>query len=151
MSTKQRLFLLAEMCLGMGTVMSLVGNCLAMGVTVRAWHTFLVWWAPTVIVSFGYAVLVVNRLVNGLIKRHTVQLSGTALQRRSNRIRSWTMLIVMCFSMCTWGLVIAGAIPGMPVVVIFVVWLRSLLLAYVVRGLVVQPLAMWIMRRVVPG
>jgi hypothetical protein len=53
--------------------------------------------------------------------------------------------------MCTWGLVTAGAIPGMPVVVIFVVWLRSLLLAYVVRGLVVQPLAMWIMRRVVPG
>jgi hypothetical protein len=95
MSTKQRLFLLAEMCLGMGTVMSLVGNSLAMGVTVRAWHTFLVWWAPTVIVSFGYAVLVVNRLVNGLIKRYTVQLSGTALQRRSNRIRSWTMLIVM--------------------------------------------------------
>lgn len=150
MSAKQRLFLLVEMCLGMGTVMGLVGNFLAMGITVAAWHTFLAWWFPTVVVSFGYALLVVNRLVNWLIKRHTVRLSGTVLQHRSNQIRSWTMLIVMCVTMCTWGLVTAGAIPGMPVVVILVVWVRSLLLAYVVRGLIIQPLAMRIMQRVVP-
>lgn len=150
MSTKQRLFLLAEMCLGMGTVMSLLGNFLALGVTVTAWHTFLVWWLPTVIVSFGYALLVVNQLVTWLIKRYTVQLSGMRLQQRSDRIRSWTMLIVMCITMCTWGLVTAGVMPGMPVVIVLLVWLRSLLLAYVVRALVVQPLAMWVMRRVVP-
>jgi hypothetical protein len=40
MSTKQRLFLTAEMCLGMGSIMSLIGNLFAMGWTTSAFHAF---------------------------------------------------------------------------------------------------------------
>lgn len=151
MSTKQRLFLTAEMCLGMGSIMSLIGNLFSMGLTQTAFNAFLVWWVPTVIFAFGYNLLVATNVTNFLIRRYTRDLTADEQQKRGQKIRSWTMIVVMCFSMCTWGLATAGAFPGMPITAVLIVWARSFVLAYIVRGLFVKPVAMRVMLRVVPN
>jgi hypothetical protein len=151
MSTKQRLFLTAEMCLGMGSIMSLIGNLFAMGWTTSAFHAFFVWWVQTIVVAFIYNLMVASNITNWLISRATVGLTGQALLKKSSQIRGWTMIVIMCFSMCTWGLLTAGQLPAIGVTGLLMTWARSFILAYIVRGILVKPLAMRIMLKVVPA
>ena len=58
MTTKQRLFYTAEMCLGMGSIMSLIGNLFSKGFTIQAGQEFLVWWVPTLLVAFVYNLII---------------------------------------------------------------------------------------------
>lgn len=133
MTKNQRLFFTAEMSLGMGSIMSLLGNFFSAGVTAAAWHSFLWWWAPTVLVAFGYNLLVASSVTNWLIRRRP--------QANPSTIRSWTMIIIMCLSMCTFGIIIGGGLSHLTLLMLVLTWARSFILAYTIRGLAVKPLA----------
>lgn len=133
MTKNQRLFFTAEMSLGMGSIMSLLGNFFSAGLTAAAWHSFLLWWAPTVAVAFAYNLSVASTVTNWLIRRRP--------QANPSTIRSWTMIVIMCLSMCTFGLITGGGLSHLTLLILGVTWVRSFILAYTIRGLAVKPLA----------
>ncbi|GAB5052385.1 hypothetical protein [Pediococcus ethanolidurans] len=133
MTTKQRLFYTAEMCLGMGSIMSLIGNLFSKGFTIQAGQEFLVWWVPTLLVAFVYNLLVASQVTNVLIKLFSNLNAG--------KVRSWSMIFIMCFSMCTFGIVSGGGLNDLTMQALLLTWIRSFIMAYVIRGLLVKPLA----------
>ncbi len=142
MNRKQRLFFTAEMCLGMGTIMGLTGNLMATGFTSNALTSFWIWWGPTVLFAFIYNVCIASKITNFLITHATKSMiSQVKIERRSARIRSCSMIIVMCLSMSSFGMLIGGGISHISMGSLLTVWARSLFLAYIIRGIVVKPLA----------
>ncbi|MFD1125513.1 hypothetical protein ACFQ22_09140 [Lentilactobacillus raoultii] len=142
MTQKQRLFFTAEMCLGMGSIMSFLGNVMATGFQMTTLSNFLIWWVPTIFVAFAYNLLVASKVTNLLIKHATQSMiSQVKIQRRTVLIRSWTMIIIMCLSMSSFGLLISQTLLVMPIDALIWIWGRSLILALMVRAVIVRPLA----------
>ncbi|WP_203624184.1 hypothetical protein [Lacticaseibacillus sp. 866-1] len=149
--TKQQLFFTAEMCLGMGSLMSGLNILFQLGFTAAALTTFLSGWAPTILVAFAWNLAVAAPVTNLLISVFATTQQQSLDPDRAQQIHQWATILIMCLSMSTWGLVTAGVLPGLPVSALLFTWVRSFALAYIIRGLVVRPVATALLHRVFPG
>lgn len=142
MNRKQRLFFTAEMCLGMGTIMGLTGNLMSTGFNSNTLTSFWIWWGPTILFAFFYNVCIASKITNFLITHATKSMiSQVKIERRSAKIRSCSMIILMCLSMSSFGIILGGEISHISMGSLLIVWARSLFLAYIIRKIVVKPLA----------
>lgn len=143
MTNKQRIFFTAEMCFGMGTIMSLLGHLFASGVNSISIRAFMIWWGPTVLTAFIFNLLVASKITNIIIKKATQKINDPALiLKKITRIRSWSMLTFMCLTMSTWGMITGGAFTKIPFDVMLIILIRSYILAFIIRGVIVKPLAL---------
>lgn len=143
MTNKQRIFFTAEMCFGMGTIMSLLGHLFAGGVNAITIKMFIIWWGPTVLTAFLFNILVASKITNLFIKKATQKINDPALiLKKTNKIRSWSMLTLMCLTMSTWGMITGRAFFKIPFTIMLIIWIRSYVLAFIIRGLIVKPLAL---------
>lgn len=149
--SKQQLFFTAEMCLGMGSLLSLLNTLLRLGLTAVAVRTFLTWWAPTILVAITWNLAVAAPLTNMLIRQFAMGPHHTIETPRAERIHQWAVIIIMCLTMSSWGMLTAGVLPGLPVSALLLTWVRSFILAYTIRELVVRPAATAGLHRVFPG
>lgn len=149
--TKQQLFFTAEMCLGMGSWMSGLNILFRLGFTAAASTTFLSGWAPTILVAFAWNLAVAAPATNLLISVFATTSRHVLDPTRAQRIHQWATIVIMCLSMSTWGMVIAGLLPGLSAAALLFTWVRSFALAYIIRGLVVRPAATALLHRVFPG
>ncbi|MFD1392742.1 hypothetical protein ACFQ3L_03940 [Lacticaseibacillus jixianensis] len=149
--TKPQLFFTAVMCLGMGSLMSGINIALRLGLTAAGLHAFLAGWLPTILVATTWNLVVAAPLTNLLIRQFATTPEHLIDQAKAVKIHQWAIIIIMCLSMSTWGLLTAGALPGIPVSALLFTWARSFTLAYVIRALVVRPAAAALSRRVFPG
>ncbi|KRM90849.1 hypothetical protein [Liquorilactobacillus cacaonum] len=142
MSKNQRIIFIGVMCFGMGSIMSFLGNLFSTGFSVTTVKDFLMWWMPTILIAFTYNLLVASKITDAIIDKATEKLSNPeAVLARGGRIRGWSMLTIMCLTMSTWGMLIGGAFAHISILGVLVVWIRSYILAYIVRGTIVKPLA----------
>ncbi|WP_054662720.1 hypothetical protein [Lacticaseibacillus camelliae] len=65
--SKQQLFFTAEMCLGMGSLMSGLNILFRLGLTAAALTTFLSGWTPTILIAFAWNLTIAAPAVNLLI------------------------------------------------------------------------------------
>lgn len=149
--TKQQVFFTAEMCLGMGSLMSGLNIIFRLGLTTTAWHTFLTGWVPTILVAFAWNLAIAAPITNLLIRRFATTSQAIADPQRAEQIHQWATILIMCLSMSTWGMLLAGVVPGIPIPILLLTWTRSLALAYAIRGLLVRPAATALLHRVFPG
>ncbi|KRN18180.1 hypothetical protein [Lacticaseibacillus camelliae] len=149
--SKQQLFFTAEMCLGMGSLMSGLNILFRLGLTAAALTTFLSGWTPTILIAFAWNLTIAAPAVNLLINVFATTPEHALDPVRAQRIHQWATIIIMCLSMSTWGMVMAGALPGIPVSALLITWARSFVLAYAIRGLLVRPAATAFSHRIFPG
>lgn len=149
--TKQQLFFTAEMCLGMGSLMSGLNILFRLGFTAGALTTFLSGWAPTILVAFAWNLAIAAPATNLLISAFATTPQHGVDPNRAQQIHQWATILIMCLSMSTWGMVIAGVLPGLPISALLLTSVRSFALAYIIRGLVVRPAATAVLHRVFPG
>ncbi|ERL64165.1 hypothetical protein [Schleiferilactobacillus shenzhenensis] len=151
MPRKQRFVVTVVIVFGMASIMSLIGNVLATGWNAVTWRSWLVWWIPTVVVAFLYNWFVAYHVTQWFIHRATRHVNDpTEVQRRSKGVTSRVMLLIMCVTMSTFGLLIGGAFAHIGFTALLWVWLRSLVIAFFVRGLLVKPVAFYVQRRFFP-
>ncbi|MCM2437087.1 hypothetical protein KAK10_03955 [Periweissella beninensis] len=117
------------MCFGIGTIMSLLGHLFASGVNSISIRVFMIWWGPTVLTAFIFNLLVASKITNIIIKKVTQKINDPALiLKKTTRIRSWSMLTLMCLTMSTWGMITGGAFTKIPLdVMLIMVLVQSLL------------------------
>ncbi|GEK06245.1 hypothetical protein [Schleiferilactobacillus harbinensis] len=149
MPTKQRFVVTALICFGMATIMSLIGNLLATGWRAVTFQNWLIWWLPTVLAAFLYNWFVPYRITEYFIRRATRRLTDpAAIAARTLGVRGRVMLVVMCLSMSTYGLFIGGAFLHIDWEILLWVWVRSLIIAFIIRGLIVKPAAFFLTRKI---
>lgn len=149
--TKQQLFFTAEMCLGMGSLMSGLNILFRLGFTAGALTTFLSGWAPTILVAFAWNLAIAAPATNLLISAFATTMQHGVDPDRAQQIHQWATILIMCLSMSTWGMLMVSVLPGLPVSALLFTWVRSFALAYIIRGLFVRPAATALLHRVFPG
>ncbi|MBM7544813.1 hypothetical protein JOC59_001544 [Weissella beninensis] len=89
----------------------------------------MIWWGPTVLTAFIFNLLVASKITNIIIKKVTQKINDPALiLKKTTRIRSWSMLTLMCLTMSTWGMITGGAFTKIPLdVMLIMVLVQSLL------------------------
>ncbi|MFC6182478.1 DUF2798 domain-containing protein [Lactiplantibacillus daowaiensis] len=142
MPLKQRLTFTLIMCIGMGSLMSLLGMGLSMGWSPRVFHAFWLSVLPTIAFAFVFNLLIASNIASLLIKLGTHHLTDQLLiRKRTGQIRGWAMILVMCFTMSTRALIMNGTLTHLTLVQFISEFLVSLTLAYIVRGSLVKPIA----------
>ncbi|MFD1454441.1 hypothetical protein ACFQ44_01950 [Levilactobacillus lanxiensis] len=148
MTLKQRLIFSFLMCTGMASSMSWLGMAKNMGINANMWRVFGLSVGPTILFAFVLNVLVVSNLSTLLVKIGTRPLvNASAIQLRAGTIRSWTMLLVMCFTMSTRALLMNGTLAHMTVTQFVLSFFSTLTMAYFVRDLLIMPAIQRLMTR----
>jgi len=140
MTLKQRLIFSFLMSVGMAGSMSWLGMATSMGINATMWRVFGLSVGPTILFAFVFNVLVASNLSTLLIKLRTRRLiDESAIKLKAGTIRSWTMLLVMCFPMSTGALLMNGTLAHMTVTQFILSFFSTLTMAYFVRDLFIMP------------
>ncbi|WP_261810786.1 hypothetical protein [Levilactobacillus humaensis] len=140
MTLKQRLLFTLLMCTGMASSMSWLGMAKSQGINLAMWRLFGLAVVPTILFAFVFNLLIVVNLSNLLIKWWTRRLvNEETIQLKAGTIRSWTMLLVMSFTMSTRALLMNGTLFHMSVTQFILSYFGTLTMAYFIRDLFVMP------------
>ncbi|AVK61869.1 hypothetical protein C5Z25_08840 [Lactobacillus sp. CBA3605] len=151
MTLKQRLLFTLFLCTGMAGSMSWLGMAKSMGINGEMWRLFWLSIGPMIAFAFVFNLLVVSNLSNLLIKWRTRRLTDSAVIRlKAATIRSWTMLLSMCFTMSTLALTVNGTLFHMTVAQFILGFFGTLTMAYFIRDLVIMPLATRLVFQIMP-
>lgn len=152
MTLKQRLLFTLLMCIGMGSVMSWLGMATSEGLGPSMWQTFWPSVVPTIAFAFIFNLLVASNLSNWLIKWRTKGLTDPAAKElKAGTIRGWTMILTMCLTMSTRGVLQSGALFHMTFAQFLLEFFESLAMAYFVRDLFIKPLVRRLVFRWLPA
>lgn len=148
MTFKQRLLFTLLLCTGMAGSMSWLGMAVNAGINLTMWRVYLLSIVPTIIFAFIFNLLIASTLSTLLIKWWTQGMANAdAIQLKAGTIRSWTMLLVMCFTMSTRALIMNGTLGHMTVVQFILSFFETLTTAYFIRELFIMPAVRRIMAR----
>ena len=152
MTLKQRLLFTLFLCTGMAGSMSWLGMAKSVGINHNMWRVFWLSVGPTIAFAFVLNLLVAVNLSNLLIKWQTHRMVDEArIQAKSTTIRSWTMLLTMCFTMSTRALLLNGTLGHMTVSQFILGFVSTLTMAYFIRDLFVMPAATRLVFRIMPS
>jgi len=152
MTLKQRLLFTLFLCTGMASSMSWLGMAKSMGINHEMWRLFWLAVGPTIIFAFIFNLLVVSNLSSLLIKWQTRRLvDSAAIRLKATTIRSWTMLLGMCFTMSTRALMMNGTLFHMTVGQFILGFFGTLTMAYFIRDLFIMPIATHLVFRIMPA
>lgn len=150
MTFKQRLLFTLLLCTGMAGSMSWLGMAANAGINLTMWRVYLLSIVPTIIFAFAFVfnLLIASTLSTLLIKWRTRRMANAdAIQLKAGTIRSWTMLLVMCFTMSTRALIMNGTLGHMTAVQFILSFFETLTSAYFIRELFIMPAVRRIMAR----
>ncbi|MFD1548753.1 hypothetical protein [Levilactobacillus fuyuanensis] len=148
MTFKQRLLFTLLLCTGMAGSMSWLGMAVNAGINLTMWRVYLLSIVPTIIFAFIFNLLIASTLSTLLIKWWTRGMANAdAIHLKAGTIRSWTMLLVMCFTMSTRALIMNGTLGHMTAVQFILGFFETLTSAYFIRELFIMPAVRRIMAR----